>query len=85
MSEKITLEATSAKSSSDETGEETVQVSNYITKLDWRLIPVLGCTYTILFLDRTNSTSLLPLNELQEPPTDHAQLPMRGLKVLRRA
>ena len=65
MSEKIALEATSAKSSSDGTGEETVQVANYITRLDWRLIPVLGCTYTILFLDRTNSTSPLLLNELR--------------------
>ncbi|KAF2748700.1 MFS general substrate transporter [Sporormia fimetaria CBS 119925] len=26
----------------------------YITKLDLRLIPLLGCTYTVLFLDRTN-------------------------------
>jgi hypothetical protein len=29
----------------------------YVTKMDWRLIPILGCTYTILFLDRTNSES----------------------------
>jgi hypothetical protein len=28
---------------------------NYTMKLDLRLIPILGCTYTILFLDRTNS------------------------------
>jgi hypothetical protein len=28
---------------------------SYIWKLDRRLIPILGCTYTILFLDRTNS------------------------------
>jgi hypothetical protein len=27
----------------------------YTTKLDLRLIPILGCTYTVLFLDRTNS------------------------------
>lgn len=27
----------------------------YTTKLDLQLIPILGCTYTILFLDRTNS------------------------------
>jgi hypothetical protein len=27
----------------------------YTTKMDLRLIPILGCTYTILFLDRTNS------------------------------
>lgn len=29
--------------------------SNYVLKMDLRLIPILGCTYTILFLDRTNS------------------------------
>lgn len=29
----------------------------YTMKLDLRLIPILGCTYTILFLDRTNSKS----------------------------
>src|SRR5690348_13055734 len=27
----------------------------YTMKLDLRLIPILGCTYTLLFLDRTNS------------------------------
>lgn len=27
----------------------------YTTKMDLRLIPILGCTYTVLFLDRTNS------------------------------
>lgn len=27
----------------------------YMTKMDLRLIPVLGVTYTLLFLDRTNS------------------------------
>jgi hypothetical protein len=27
----------------------------YTMKMDLRLIPILGCTYTILFLDRTNS------------------------------
>ena len=38
---------------SDETGQAK---HNYVLKLDLRLIPILGCTYTILFLDRTNST-----------------------------
>jgi hypothetical protein len=28
---------------------------DYTLKMDLRLIPILGCTYTILFLDRTNS------------------------------
>lgn len=57
MSEKILTEATSTKISEEtsyETGEETTQVSNYLLKLDLSLIPILGCTYTILFLDRTN-------------------------------
>lgn len=62
MSEKIVAEETSAKTSSEETSEETTHVSNYLPKLDLSLIPILGCTYTILFLDRTNSTLLLPLN-----------------------
>jgi hypothetical protein len=30
---------------------------SYVLKMDVRLIPILGCTYTILFLDRTNSES----------------------------
>lgn len=85
MSEKIALEATSAKSSSEVTGEETVHVAKYITRLDWRLIPILGCTYTILFLDRTNSTSSLLPHQLAKPSIDYVQLPMRGLKVLKRA
>ncbi|KAF2469999.1 MFS general substrate transporter [Lindgomyces ingoldianus] len=58
MSEKVfTEEKTTAKSSSDQdTVEDLVstKAQRYITKLDLRLIPVLGCTYTILFLDRTN-------------------------------
>ena len=35
---------------------------SYIRKLDRRLIPILGCTYTILFLDRTNSKSNLTID-----------------------
>jgi hypothetical protein len=43
---------------------DAVTISNvpteqsYVLKMDLRLIPILGCTYTILFLDRTNSMSL---------------------------
>ena len=33
---------------------------SYVLKMDLRLIPILGCTYTILFLDRTNSASYVP-------------------------
>ena len=32
---------------------------NYSLKLDLRLIPILGFTYTILFLDRSNSKIFL--------------------------
>ncbi|KAF2710158.1 MFS general substrate transporter [Pleomassaria siparia CBS 279.74] len=53
MAEKIVPETTS-KSSIEEYGEATAQPSNYLAKLDLRLIPILGVTYTILFLDRTN-------------------------------
>ncbi|KAF2278845.1 MFS general substrate transporter [Westerdykella ornata] len=34
--------------------ETLVAPSNYTLKMDLRLIPILGCTYTVLFLDRTN-------------------------------
>jgi hypothetical protein len=37
----------------------------YVTKMDWRIIPILGCTYTILFLDRTNSQSCVPYLRLR--------------------
>jgi hypothetical protein len=51
--------ATSAKSS-DSSDHGVVEYAGptkqtYTTKMDWRIIPILGCTYTILFLDRTNS------------------------------
>lgn len=63
MSEKIVAEEYTTKSSSENDNVEgLVNQPNYITKLDWRLIPVLGCTYTILFLDRTNSESQLLQN-----------------------
>ncbi|KAF2269955.1 MFS general substrate transporter [Lojkania enalia] len=53
MSEKNTAEETTKSSYEHELSEQNV-VPRYITKLDFRLIPVLGVTYTILFLDRTN-------------------------------
>ncbi|KAF2122887.1 major facilitator superfamily domain-containing protein [Lophiotrema nucula] len=57
MAEKIIVDETVSKSSAEqdivpETG--TPKAARYITKLDFRLIPFLGCCYTILFLDRTN-------------------------------
>ncbi|OAL44449.1 MFS general substrate transporter [Pyrenochaeta sp. DS3sAY3a] len=54
--EKMVAEATAKDSGSSD--QDTVEVfgtkQNYTLKLDLRLIPILGCTYTILFLDRTN-------------------------------
>jgi hypothetical protein len=60
--EKSVAEATATSSVDNEHGaieslSHTKQT--YTTKLDLRLIPILGCTYTILFLDRTNSKFLL--------------------------
>lgn len=55
--EKMVAEATAKDSGSSDQG--TVELrgtkQNYTLKMDLRLIPILGCTYTILFLDRTNS------------------------------
>lgn len=57
IDEKMVAEAAAKDSGSSDQG--TVEVlgikQNYTLKLDLRLIPILGCTYTILFLDRTNS------------------------------
>ncbi|KAF2015107.1 MFS general substrate transporter [Aaosphaeria arxii CBS 175.79] len=57
MAEKIVAQETATKSSNSD--HDTIEAamdppSNYTLKLDLRLIPLLGCTYTILFLDRTN-------------------------------
>lgn len=41
---------------------------SYTMKLDLQLIPILGCTYTILFLDRTNS-KLSVLYQIELPST----------------
>jgi hypothetical protein len=58
INEKIAVEQSSATATSSERDvESVVGPSKYITKLDLRLLPLLGCTYTILFLDRTNSKS----------------------------
>lgn len=60
IDEKVMAETTakSSGSSDQDLGEPTVTPPNYTLKLDLRLIPILGCTYTILFLDRTNSELL---------------------------
>lgn len=50
--EKSVAESASSELSNHEL--QTTAASNYMFKLDMRLIPILGCTYTILFLDRTN-------------------------------
>ncbi|KAH7132175.1 major facilitator superfamily domain-containing protein [Dendryphion nanum] len=58
MPEKIITETytTTNSGQEDSTGisTELVKPSKYVLKLDMRLVPILGCTYTVLFLDRTN-------------------------------
>ena len=68
--EKIVAETTAKSSGSSDGG--TVEFAgtahtkqNYTLKMDLRLIPILGCTYTILFLDRTNSELLFTFFEVQ--------------------
>jgi hypothetical protein len=57
--EKTVAETTATSGSSGHGDVDFVAHSKqtYTTKMDLRLIPILGCTYTILFLDRTNSKS----------------------------
>jgi hypothetical protein len=55
MTAKEAVTETLAKGN-EETDELGQPKHNYVLKMDLRLIPILGCTYTILFLDRTNST-----------------------------
>lgn len=57
LDEKVVVEAMpkGSGSSDHDTLEPVVTKQTYTYKLDLRLIPILGCTYTILFLDRTNS------------------------------
>ncbi|KAH7356039.1 major facilitator superfamily domain-containing protein [Pyrenochaeta sp. MPI-SDFR-AT-0127] len=56
LDEKAVAETTAKDSGSSdhETLEPLATKQTYTHKLDLRLIPILGCTYTILFLDRTN-------------------------------
>lgn len=57
MDEKAAAEV--AVRASDSAQRDFVDVDSskqsYLLKMDLRLLPVLGCTYTVLFLDRTNS------------------------------
>lgn len=57
MDEKVAAEIAARDSDSNQMGVVDVHLSrqSYLLKMDLRLIPILGCTYTILFLDRTNS------------------------------
>ncbi|KAJ8119144.1 hypothetical protein OPT61_g37 [Boeremia exigua] len=56
MGEKTTVRVAAHGCDGNETGEvrSTLTKQGYLLKMDLRLIPILGCTYTILFLDRTN-------------------------------
>ena len=57
MDEKLAADIHARETDSNLMGVVDVQLSkqSYVLKMDLRLIPILGCTYTILFLDRTNS------------------------------
>lgn len=61
--EKFVTQTTAQSSGSSDGGENGLVThtaptkQSYTTKMDLRIIPILGCTYTILFLDRTNSES----------------------------
>jgi hypothetical protein len=57
IDEKAALEAMSKDDVCSEAGivEVASAKQSYLLKLDLRLIPILGCTYTVLFLDRSNS------------------------------
>lgn len=59
MDEKDAAEIAARQCDSARIGVVDVDTSkqSYVLKMDLRLIPILGCTYTILFLDRTNSGS----------------------------
>lgn len=57
MDEKAAIETAAQDRDDNEMGMlgPVSTKQSYILKTDLRLIPILGCTYTILFLDRTNS------------------------------
>jgi hypothetical protein len=62
MDEKDAAEIAARDCDSARMGVVDIDTSkqSYVLKMDLRLIPILGCTYTILFLDRTNSASHVP-------------------------
>jgi hypothetical protein len=62
MDEKDAAEVAARDFDSARVGVVDIDTSkqSYVLKMDLRLIPILGCTYTILFLDRTNSGSRVP-------------------------
>lgn len=67
LDSKTVAETAAQDSDSHETGIHGTVLAKqgYIFKMDLRLMPILGCTYTILFLDRTNSGLLLSIIELE--------------------
>jgi hypothetical protein len=67
MDEKAAGEIAARDGDSNEMGvvNPTLSKQGYLLKMDLRLIPILGCTYTILFLDRTNSKSVLSTSGFQ--------------------
>lgn len=55
--------------------------SNYVYKLDLRLIPLLGCTYAILFLDRSNSEYILNPSHLNHESIDPLTFPVANARI----
>lgn len=64
--EKVVADIAAQDGDSCESGMANIvsKKQNYLLKMDLRLIPILGCTYTILFLDRTNSKSKVSIARL---------------------
>jgi hypothetical protein len=79
LDKKAAAEVTARDSYSARMGvlDGDLSKQSYMLKMDLCLIPILGCTYTILFLDRTNSE--LGVLYLQFP-TDQRQLRMPELR-----
>ena len=66
IDEKVAAEVAARDCDSSRMGVVDVDTSKqtYVLKMDLRLIPILGCTYTVLFLDRTNSELRIPCSRL---------------------
>ena len=75
--EKTVAETVAKSSESSDHGTPDFEAAHtkqtYTTKMDLRLIPILGVTYTILFLDRTNSKCGVELRSPETPLTTRSR------------